>query len=248
MKKAKVIAVLGKGGTGKTVISALAARALLDAGKGPLLLVDADPAGGLTYAVGADMRKTIGAVKERLIDAAENPKTDRDAVARSVDWMILEALTEHDQFSLLAMGRTESRGCFCPVNTLLRAAIEHLASGFNHVIVDAEAGIEQVNRQVLARVDIPIIVTDGSRRGLQTAGLLSGMIGVNAPTARRAGLLLNRSENRPADLPPTLEFWGMIPEDETVRAFDESGTPLMELPPSSPALAAIKNTLSERLT
>ena len=81
MKQSTVIAVLGKGGTGKTVVSALTARALLDAGKGPLLLVDADPAGGLTYAVGADMHRTIGAVKERLIHAAENPNADRDAVA-----------------------------------------------------------------------------------------------------------------------------------------------------------------------
>lgn len=251
MNEATVIAVLGKGGTGKTVASALMARVLLDRPdreQSLLLLVDADPAGGLAYAVGADTGKTIGRVKEELIRVAENPKADRDATARTVDFRVLEALTEHDRFSLLAMGRTESRGCFCPVNTLLRTAIEHLAAGFRYVIVDAEAGIEQVNRQVLRRVDLPVIVTDGSRRGMQTAVLIADLLHKTAPAARKSGLIVNRSDHPPADLPQNLDFWGCIPEDETVRRFDETGTPLLDLPADNPALRAAADALRGRVT
>ncbi len=175
-KKASVIAVLGKGGAGKTVFSALAAGAILDAGLGPLLLVDADPTGGLAYAVGAGMTKTMGEVRLKVIGNAGNPDVDSETLVHSIDWLVLESLQEMGDYSLLAMGRTDSKGCFCPVNTLLRTAIEKLSGGFRFVILDAEAGIEQVNRQVVRKIDFPIVVTDGSLRGMNAAGLLAQLL------------------------------------------------------------------------
>jgi len=241
-----VLAVLGKGGAGKTAISALIARTLLDAGEGPLLLVDADPAAGLTYAIGASPRATIGTVKARLIDAADDGARP-DEVAARVDWWVLEALQEFERFSLLAMGRTESRDCFCPVNRLLRAAITHLGAGFSHVLIDAEAGVEQVQRQVMEQVHIPIVVTDGSRRGMHTAALLRDLVAEYGIGGGEAGLLVNRAERVPDGVPGGLTVWGAIPQDAVLQRYDEEGRSLLELPEDSLALTAIRPLARQHL-
>lgn len=242
MSRTTVIAVLGKGGAGKTAVSALIARALLDAGEGPLLLVDADPAGGLTYALGATPRATIGTVKEKLIDAADEGASPGEIAAR-VDWWVLEALQEFDRYALLAMGRTESRGCFCPVNKLLRAAITHLGAGFSHVLIDAEAGVEQVQRQVMQQVHVPIVVTDGSRRGMATAALLADLVHEYAIGDGPPGLLVNRADRVPDGVPDGLEPWGAIPHDPVLQRYDEGGRSLLELPGDSGALAAVSDNV-----
>lgn len=239
-----VVALLGKGGAGKTAVSALLAGALLDEGRGPLLLVDADPSCGLTHAVGGSSSKTIGAVKERLVDAA-GAGARADELAGLVDWWVLEALQERERCSLLAMGRPESRGCFCSVNALLRAAITHLGSGFAAVIIDAEAGVEQIQRQVMERVDRPIVVTDGSRRGMHTAELLAELLrryGVGqGPTA----LLVNRAP-APSEIPAAFELWGTIPHDPLLERFDAEGRSLLELPRGTPAWQALEAAVRGR--
>ena len=242
-----VLAILGKGGAGKTVLSALITRTLLDHGEKPLLLVDADPAGGLAFAVGADVQDTMGAVREKLIADASRPDIDRKSVAQHIDWMVLEALQEHGPFSLLSMGRTDTKGCFCPVNTILKTAIEKLAEGFSYVILDAEAGIEQVNRQVVGKVDVPIVVTDGSKRGGQAAGLIAGLLSKYEFGRENPGLVLNRVEDLPGGPPQGLDLWGAIPDDRQVRGFDQQGRSLLELPEDSPALLSVKKILGDHL-
>lgn len=242
-----VLAILGKGGAGKTVLSALIARTLLDRGEKPLLLVDADPTGGLAFAVGADVQDTMGAVREKLIGDASRPDIDRKSVAQHIDWMVLEALQEHGAFSLLSMGRTDTKGCFCPVNTILKTAIEKLAEGFKYVILDAEAGIEQVNRQVVGRVDLPIVVTDGSQRGRQAAGAIAGLLSKYKFGRSRPGLVLNRVEDIPEGAPDGLDFWGAVPDDDQVQSFDRQGRSLLELPDDCAALLSVKKILGDHL-
>jgi CO dehydrogenase maturation factor len=242
-----VLAILGKGGAGKTVLSALIARTLLDRGEKPLLLVDADPTGGLAFAVGADVQDTMGAVREKLITDASRPDIDRKSVAQHIDWMVLEALQEHGAFSLLNMGRTDTKGCFCPVNAILKTAIEKLAKGFKYVILDAEAGIEQVNRQVVSQVDVPIVVTDGSQRGRQAAGLVAGLLSKYKFGRGRPGLVLNRIEDISEGVPDGLDFWGAVPDDEQVRSFDQQGRSLLDLPKDCAALLSVKKILGDHL-
>lgn len=242
-----VLAILGKGGAGKTVLSALITRILLDRGEKPLLLVDADPTGGLAFAVGADTEETVGAVREKLIRDASRPEIDRKSVVQHIDWLILEALQERGAYSLLSMGRTDTKGCFCPVNTILRTAIEKLVAGFRFVILDAEAGIEQVNRQVVGRVSVPIVVTDGSRRGRQAAGAIAELLSKYKFGRQRPGLILNRTEDLLGGAPENLDYWGTIPNDEEVRRFDQQGRSLLELPDDCAALSAVKNILEDHL-
>jgi CO dehydrogenase maturation factor len=243
----KVIAFLGKGGAGKTALSIMAARALIDSGHRPLLLVDADPTGGLSIGIGIDPVKTIGEVKKKIIDEAMQPDADREKVARFIDWLILETLLERDDYSLLAMGRTESKGCFCKLNAVLRSAIEKLASGFPFVIVDAEAGIEQVNRHVMERIDVPVIITEGSVRGIRAARLIRDLVPKYTSCSGEVGLIVNRSDTVPSDIPGGLKLWGIVPEDEIVRRFDREGLSLLDIPRESMAFKAMKTMVEQKI-
>jgi CO dehydrogenase maturation factor len=237
------LAVLGKGGAGKTVFSALAARVLLDRGLSPLLLVDADPTGGLAWALGAGMGKTLGDVRAGLIRGAGQDGMSRGELASRVDWMALEALQEHGPWSLLAMGRTDTAGCFCPVNSLLRDAVTSLAGGHRAVILDAEAGLEQINRQVIRRVDACVVISDGSARGLHAARRIHEAL-TRTDQAREIGLVLNQAPDTPDPGIPALSLMGRVPRDPALAALDQAGRSLLELSDDSPALDEVRAILT----
>lgn len=248
---AKVIAFLGKGGTGKTVLSCLAGR-LLAAGGRRTLLVDADPAQGLTSAVGvaAGSVRSIGEVRDRVIAAAraEGRPDSPEALALTVDYLLLEALAEVRGMGLLAMGSSQDPGCYCAVNRLLRDSLDHLAGSFDRVVVDAEAGFEQVSRRVTRRVDRLFIVTDRSRRGVDTAlAIARALARLQEPPP--AGVLFNRAAEPDAPLVEALAAAGLpclgaVPDDETVARFDREGRSLLDLPAGSVALEALARILS----
>lgn len=236
-----MIAVCGKGGVGKTAISALLSRALIEAGRRPVLLIDADPVGGLTAAIGERAVKTLGMVREQIIATARHGDERHTArLADELDYLVLEALLERDDYALLAMGRKTEKGCFCPVNTLLRDAIDTLVQPFAAVLIDAEAGIEQINRQVTRRVAQAVVVTDGSSRSRHTLDLIAAMVG-----PERVGVVANRvrSGADPAQL-GQFPLLGAIPEDEALRQLDREGRPLWELPADNPALRAARDIVS----
>lgn len=233
-----MIVICGKGGVGKTALTALLARALLETGVRPLLLVDADPAGGLMSAMGERAPKTLAGVREKVIGMARGAdETQKEQLARDLDYLLLEALVERGGYSLLAMGRGTERGCFCPANALLRSAVDALSGAFAAVLIDAEAGLEQINRQVTRRATHTIVVTDGSRRSMDTLAAVMELVETE---------LLFLIENKihaktPHDTEYKVNLIGSVPEDETLRAYDEQGRSLRELPDDSPALAAIRD-------
>jgi len=251
----RLIAVCGKGGVGKTVFTALAARVLLESGKaGKLLLIDADPAMGLPSALGVEVSRTMGQVREEIIETARNAtEEDKLQLADRIDYLTLQALTEKEAFSLLAMGRTEARGCYCPVNTLLRGAIELLSVSFDTILIDGEAGLEQLQRQVMQGVDLLILVSDPSTRGLRTVAAISEMVHKDAALrCRRVGVVFNRIQDSPEELiawaeRAGLEVLGWIPQDENISRHDFSGKPLTELPAATPALAAVQRIFETRV-
>jgi len=167
----KLIAICGKGGTGKTAFTAMLTKVLLDSGRGgKLLLIDADPAMGLPLALGVTVERTMGQIREEIIHTARRGgEEEKRQVVDMIDYMAFEALHEEEQFALLAMGRTETLGCFCPINSILKETIQTLSKSFDTIIIDGEAGLEQINRQVVGKLDILIIVSDATSRGLLTA-------------------------------------------------------------------------------
>ncbi len=240
----RIVAVCGKGGVGKTALCALLSRVLRDTGRGPLLLIDADPVCGLVSALGLSVEKTLGSVRAELIASARGADADaRQRIADQLDYLVMEALLERDDFAVLAMGNTQDRGCFCSVNALLRDAIDVVVTPFSTVLIDGEAGIEQVNRQVTRRVDRIVVVTDGSRRSVETLSLLA----TRADPRKLAVVAMRGPEPRAEDLPPGAMRLGTVPEDAALRALDQRGEPLDGLPAGSPALAAVRGLVDRLL-
>ncbi|MFO7965611.1 MAG: AAA family ATPase [Desulfobacterales bacterium] len=241
-----LIAVCGKGGSGKTALVGLLTKYVLQNEKKRLLVIDADPTMNLSPVLGITPEKTINDIRENIISRARTAgRTEKEDLARSLDYMLFEALIEADRFSLLVMGRPESLGCYCPVNDFLRSGIETLAANYDIIIIDGEAGVEQINRQVMRRVDTPVIVSDMSNRGLQTAALIRSVIASHqkAFSYKRMGLVLNRVRGEEDAIKPYVEktgldLFGCIPEDGFVTRFDLEARPLLELPDDSPAFRA----------
>lgn len=249
----KVVAVCGKGGTGKTASTAMMARVLSESGEaGNLLLIDADPAMGLLSALGVSVRRTMGQVREKIIKTAQKGKDDEKAqLACDVDYMVFEALNEIDDFAILAMGRTETLGCFCPVNSLLRDTIETLSKNFDTILIDGEAGLEQLNRQIVRKLETLIIVSDPTSRGMETAGLIKKMVEVDhVAECKRLGLVFNRVmgneellRRSAADI--GLELFGLVPHDENIASHDLVGKPITDLPENSSGLMAYREVVAK---
>ncbi len=254
--KKPVIAVCGKGGVGKTVFSALLARVLLEQGLNPLLLVDADPVGGLTSAIGEKPDNTLAAVRDGFIgEVRKSGKAGAAQAAEQLDYCVFNALTERNGFALLAMGHNEEKGCFCPANKLLKNAIDKLIPGFAGVLIDAEAGIEQINRDVTGRVTKVIVVVDGSQRSIDTLKMIASMVDKDhvAVVFNRATTDEKADGNPPlspfvkggkkSDTLESVELLGFIPEDDELKRFDREGKPLWRLPEGNLALAAVRQIL-----
>lgn len=245
------IALCGKGGVGKTALSTLIVHGLRGTGK-RILAVDADPAMGMTLALGAGRPKTLGQIREHVIQVArKRDAQETERVADMVDYYLLEALVEREGFSLLAMGRTEVLGCYCPVNSLLREAVETLSASFDLMVLDAEAGLEQVNRKVLRRVDNLVVVSDPSARGFHTAGTMKELVESQSELRPgRIGLVVNRCEPgseatwEKSAQAQGLELLGTIPEDAKLRDLDRAGESLLDLPAESGAMRGIRTVLA----
>jgi CO dehydrogenase maturation factor len=248
-----LIAICGKGGVGKTALSAMMAKVFLESGDAPgMLLIDADPAMGLCTAMGVAVRRTMGQVREEVIRASGRGNREESALlAARLDYMVLEALHETDRYAVLAMGRTETLGCFCPVNDLLRDGIETLSKDFDTILIDCEAGLEQINRQVVRGLQMLVVVSDASLRGLQTVELIMKMVeDEKVISCERMGLVFNRvqgGEERLMDSARKLgiEVLGCVPQDPFVADHDMTGKPIVDLPENSPALAAVRSIVNQ---
>lgn len=243
-----ILSVCGKGGVGKTTVSAVAAQALAGKEGARALIVDADPAGGLGMALGLTPKKTLNDVRKEIIEEVKTGKRDERDLAVSLDYLLAEALTERGNLGFISIGRPEDVGCYCKVNVILKDAIEGLAVRFDAAVIDAEAGIEQVNRKVMSPVDFVLLVSDTSAKAVKVAETIRGvareMIG-----GEGAGLLVNRvRDESEADAirgGTTLDVLGWVPEDDTVRRFDGEELSFLGLP-DCPArrsiLAALEKT------
>jgi CO dehydrogenase maturation factor len=242
-----LLAVCGKGGVGKTSISAVAVRILAEKTDKRILAIDADPSVGLATALGFRGERSVNDIRNDLIGRIEKGESEnRRALLAALDYEVLAALEERGNVAFLAIGRPEREGCYCKVNAMLRDIIESVARNFDYVVIDGEAGIEQVNRRVLATVTHLLLISDASAKGLkviETIGALAGQ----AVHYKKAGLLLNRirgeEEKTKLSLPPAIPLVGWVPEDNGIREADIAGMNLMEIPPN-PAFDAVRAAIT----
>ena len=245
--KSKVIAVCGKGGAGKTSISAIIVKILSSSAENRVLAIDADPAIGLASALGIEVLKTVDDIRNDLIQNVQTGKTGNKAeMIAMLDYEMLAAIEERDNLAFLAIGRPEKEGCYCQVNNFLKDIIASMANNFDYVVIDGEAGIEQVNRRVMERVSHMILVSDGSAKGLNVAKNIK-MVADTTITYEKVGLILNRlrgeAERSQVSVPFGLNTFGWIPEDDTIRSFDIDGKSILEIP-ECPAVRALKDCLA----
>jgi CO dehydrogenase maturation factor len=239
----KVIAVTGKGGTGKTAVTAMLIRNLVkNSGKRyRILAIDADPDANLADALGVQTGKTIGDMREFVQQSrfTASPDTDKQALLES---KIFEILLEEVGYDLLVMGKPEGTGCYCFVNNLLRAVMDKTTVNYDLVIIDTPAGLEHFSRKTIPDLDDLIVVTDESKRGLTTGERIRDTareielkyrnlyVIVNKVTAGRKEKVLENAKGL------GLKVIGTIPYDESLARFDLVGDPLMGLPDDSPAV------------
>ena len=248
-EKAKIITVAGKGGVGKTSICACIVRHLVEAyPEKKILAIDADPAVGLSVALGVDVKLTLDDIRMSIVDSVENGET-REALEllSEARFRIFDALVEMPGYAFLAIGRPESSGCYCKVNSYLKEVISLLANSFDYVVIDGEAGIEQIQRRVMEKVSHLLLITDQSKKGGQVISTIKG-VADDLIAYDRIGFIVNRMTNPElAELisVPGVEALAYIPSDTTFAANDIKGKSVMDLTEDSPMLKGVKEALQK---
>lgn len=247
-----VIALTGKGGVGKTTLSALAIDWLVRRGETPILAVDADSNANLNEALGVRYEATVGGIRE---SARQQVQALRGMAKQEfLELRVQEALVEQQGYDLIVMGRPEGQGCYCFANNVLRDVLDRLARNYRQVVIDSEAGLEHISRRTLLCVDHLLIVSDCTVRGIHTAARLSALADEVALGSRSRGLIVNRAPG--GDLPPAIrsaaEATGLpllatIPLDEHIAALDADGAALVDVSRRAPARLAFENLLEELL-
>ena len=234
------IAVTGKGGTGKTVVTALLIRHVMR-GERVLLAVDADPDTNLPEALGDTVSRTVGDIREMILEGLP-PDADKMLVLES---RIYEILTETPKYDLLVMGRPDGPGCYCYANNLLRGIMDRITKNYDLTIIDTAAGLEHLSRRIIRNLDILLVVTDGSRKGLHTAERIRNLAGELDLGFKKIYIILNKvtPENRESLQKYAselgFEIAGIIPFDAKLADYDLDGIPLIDLPDDSEAVVEV---------
>ena len=243
--KPKILALTGKGGVGKTSLSAIIVKILSENySDKKILAIDADPAIGLATALGVDVKLTLDDIRTEIINTVEggDTKTALELVGES-RYRIAEAIVEKDNFAFLAIGRPESKGCYCRINSYLKSVIEMVSSQFDFILIDCEAGIEQVNRRVIEQVTHLLLVSDASRKGIEVIKSISKVAG-EAVKYEKMACIFNRIEDpsllEHADL-EGLTCIGMVKACPEIARFDATARDFMEL--DAPCVEEIRSAL-----
>jgi len=242
----KLLAIAGKGGVGKTTVAALLVMRLLQRGCRPVLAVDADPNTCLDAALGVNVVKTVGGVREDARKFAQEQTVRGMDKKRFLELRIAESLVESDDFDLLAMGRSEGPGCYCFANNVLKAVLKAMVSRYPYVVLDNEAGLENLSRRIVNKVSLLVMVTDPTGRGFETVRRLHALAGEMEIAYDNLAIVVNRLRRQ--ELPAGAEELRIatgadiivgIPEDDNILAISEKNGNLRNLSPDNPVLTGM---------
>jgi CO dehydrogenase maturation factor len=251
-EKPLIISVVGKGGSGKTVITALLAKTISKLYKFKMLLIDADPTHPhLSHMVNLIPEKSLEKLRVDVIDEILTKATDFEKVAENIDFEVYNAIAENKNFSLFSIGQPEGPGCFCPSHTLLRKVIGSISKDFDIVLIDCEAGLEQINRMVIETVDQILIVSDISMRSIETAAAIRDSA-KKFTNYKKLGVILNRVRGNTNQIKQKLKdlnlnLLGEIPEDNIITEYELKGKPIIDIPEKSKSFTFLNKIVDKIL-
>lgn len=229
------ISLVGKGGTGKTTLSALLIDFLIQKNKVPILAVDADPNFNLNELLGIKVETTLSEVRESLL---KNEVPDFMSRYEYTEMKVHQILAENRYFDLLVMGYPETSGCYCPVHSFLSNALEKLMRAYSYIVIDNEAGMEHISRLNLREMEHLIIVSDASIRGINTAERIVDLVKALKIKAENIWLIVNLCpEDKEKELKGYIEeltkkeeikFLGFLPQDSSLLEYELRKTPVFE--------------------
>lgn len=248
-KDNKIIALTGKGGVGKTSIAATMVKLLVQAYPDKkILAIDADPAVGLSTALGIEVETTIDDIRKAVVSIAKdgNAKAAIELLGEA-EYRVYDAIVESEGFAFIAIGRPESQGCYCKVNSYLREIIQILSKNFDYVVIDGEAGIEQINRRVMEKVTHLILVTDSSKKGTQVIKTIK-KVADELVMYEKIGVIVNRIPDisvkqfiNTGDIP----ILSYICSDSELTQYDLTGKNILFMPDDSEIVKGTLEALHE---
>ena len=234
------IGLAGKGGTGKTTLAGLCVKYLVEQGKTPVLAVDADANANFNEVLGLEVIETLGDAREEMKKGGL-PGMTKDIF---MEMKLEQAVVEAEGFDLIVMGRPEGSGCYCAANTLLTQYLDRLIHNYASVVIDNEAGMEHISRMTTNNIDLLLVVSDTSRRGILSAARIFELTDSLPVNVGRKALVINQArESQEEAVKKIVEEYdlpleGILPEDEEIQQFDLQGRPTIELGPENPVLKA----------
>jgi len=243
-----VLAVAGKGGTGKTTVAALLVRLIQENKLGSVLAIDADPNSNLAEALGVKPKQTIGEILDKI---ARDPSRVPAGMPkeRFIEYEIQTAIEEVGGFDILTMGRPEGPGCYCYVNNVLRNIIAKFIKDYGYVVIDNEAGLEHLSRRTTRSADTLLVISDATPAGLRAAKRISELVRELEIKVQKSFLVINRAnlkdqcralKNRERLVGASPEFLGFLPLDRKINRISLNGNSLMQLENNALAWVALR--------
>jgi CO dehydrogenase maturation factor len=246
------IAVTGKGGVGKTTVAALCVLRLIARGRRPVLAVDADPNRCLDAALGVAAARTLGAIREEARELSARGLSVGVSKQELLELKIAETLVEAEDFDLIAMGRPEGPGCYCYANNVLKQVLLQVSESYPFVVIDNEAGLENLSRRIVQEPDLLVMVTDPSERGFETVQRLFELAQEMKVRHRRLAIVVNRlrTDSLPERAATLLKRTGAsevlgIVDDPALGELSEAGRSLVDLDVARPIVGQIDRLLAE---
>ncbi|MFZ2446947.1 MAG: AAA family ATPase [Syntrophobacteraceae bacterium] len=234
------VALGGKGGTGKTTISGLLIRYMLRHGMKPVLAIDADSNANLNDVLGVSLDETLSDAREEMKTGVPVGMTKDIFMQMKMEHSLVEA----EGFDLIAMGRPEGPGCYCAANNLLSSLIDRLIKNYEYIVIDNEAGMEHFSRLTQKDIDLLVLVSDPSRRGLAAACRIAELVRTLPMRVAETVLVINQVREVPDGWPEDVvrifgeERVACLPADPLLARFDIEGKPTVTLPDSAEIVKA----------
>jgi CO dehydrogenase maturation factor len=257
------IALAGKGGVGKTTISGMVIKYLVQTRKKSVLAIDADPSSNLNMVLGLDLEWTVGDIREDMLSQVKESLSVGGAAMGTLpggiskreylDYKVRASLAEGEDFDLIAMGRSEGPGCYCAVNHNLREVVDSIEKNYAYVVIDNEAGMEHLSRRTTRDVQHLLVVSDPTQRGIVAAERIASFRKNLDIRIENTYLVLNRLQGEMPDelrqriAAMDIPLLGIIPADAELARFEFSGRPLVELGNDSPVFQAIAGMMDKIL-